>query len=84
MGEHILDLHFEMEGYRDRVLETLRQGTRKQDALDTNKHKYSQFYDDLADDFNTVVVVVKFGQADDGSANNFVLTAYQVYDYKVK
>ena len=29
---HILELHSEMEGCRDRLLETLRQGTRKQDT----------------------------------------------------
>lgn len=82
--EHILELHSEMDGCRYRLLETLRQGSRKQDAADPNKYKYSQFYDDLEEEFNTVIVVVKFGTSSDGTPNNFVLTAYQVYDYKVK
>ena len=81
---HILELHSEMEGGRERLMETLRLGSRKQDAFDPNKYKYSQSYDDLEGDFNTVVVVVKFGVAIDGLSNNFVLTAYQVLDYKVK
>ena len=78
--EHILE-HKEMDGYRDRVLEVLTNGVRKQKSREPNKYTYSLPYDDMESDFNTVVVVVKFGYNEDASSNNYVLTAYGIEDF---
>ncbi len=43
------------------MLETLRRGSRKRDAFDSAKFKYSQPFDDLPEPYTDVVVVVKFG-----------------------
>lgn len=80
--EHILELHDEMDGYRDHVLTTLRTGRRQQDAFDPGKYKYMKPFADLPAHFTHVVVVVKFSHREnlrgDEQVNNFVLTAYQV------
>jgi len=62
------------------VLDTLRQGRRKQDEYDLTKYKYSKAFSDLPFDYTHVVVVVKFGWQSDAPErpNNFVLTAYLV------
>ncbi len=78
--QHILD-HAEMQGYRDRVLEVVRTGKRKQKPREPDKYAYSLPYDDMGTGFNTLVVIVKFGYNEDGSANNYVRTAYGVDDY---
>ena len=74
-------LHVEMEGYRDRVLEVLKKGQRKQAPRQPDRFKYSLEYDDLEIPNNRIVVVVFFGYNTDGSPNNYVMTAYQVDDY---
>ena len=37
---HIVTYHPELEDYREEVLDTLRRGTRRQDAMEQNKYKY--------------------------------------------
>lgn len=79
---HILELHDEMDGYREHVFTTLRTGRRQQDAFDPSKYTYMKPFSDLPPDFTHVVVVVKFSRRENlrgnEQANNFVLTAYQI------
>ena len=75
--EHIVSVHDEMIDYGDRFISVLQTGKRKQDPLKMNVYKYSLPYDDLADQNNVLIVVVKFEKYENGGANNFVLTAYQ-------
>jgi len=75
--EHIISLHSEMEPFKDSLFETLKQGQRKQDAADMTTYKYSFAYNDLEQDNNFIIVVVKFKVDAHSGANNFVLTAYQ-------
>lgn len=76
--QHIADTHPHMIGYKEHLLQTLRTGRRKQDALDPTKYKYYKKFEDLEIGFNHVIVVVKCERAKD---NNFVLTAYQTFIY---
>ena len=61
------------------VLETLRKGTRRQDAFDRAKYKYVAEFPDLPTPYTHVVVVTKFGwSGSPPEVNNFVLTAYLI------
>ena len=80
---HICDEHPEMEPYRARVLDTLRLGRRFQDSIRPDVFLYYRDHSDLAHGNTTIVVVVRFGVRADGSPNNFVLTAYQVFRMRV-
>lgn len=75
--EHIVTGHAEIAQHIDRLFEALTTGKRKQDDLRMNVYVYTLAYDDLETENNFIEVVVKFGRNDDGSANNFVLTAYE-------
>lgn len=79
---HILETHEEMIYFRQQLVETLRNGQRRQDRFDPSKYKYSKPFPDLLDDFTHIIVVVKFSQRRTTRgverSNNFVLTAYQV------
>jgi hypothetical protein len=75
--EHALD-HPGMHGeLLDQVLQTIRQGARKQDAYDLTKFKYTRRVVNLPMRYTHIVVVVKFS-LHAGQPNNFVLTAYLV------
>lgn len=76
--QHIVDEHPEMEGFEQRVLDTLRLGRRFQDSVRPDVFLYSRDCPDLPAGNTTIVVVVRFGVRPDGGANNFVLTAYQI------
>jgi hypothetical protein len=76
--QHIVDTHPYMIGHEEHLLQTLRTGRRKQDALDVTKYKYYKKFKDLEGGFNHVVVIVKCEPVQD---NNFVLTAYQTFIY---
>ena len=69
---HIVTYHPELEDCREDVLETIRKGRRRQDALEPEKYKYIKRFDDLPMGYTHLVVVVKMIR------NNFVLTAYGV------
>jgi len=61
------------------VVDTLRNGGRKQDAYDPTKYKYTSEFLELPVPYTHVVVIVKFGwQGVPPHANNFVLTAYLI------
>lgn len=63
----------------DIVLETIRDGSRKQDKFMTTKFTYIREFYNLPNPYTHVVVVVKTGwQGDPPETNNFVLPAYLV------
>jgi hypothetical protein len=69
---HIVTYHPELEDCRDEVLETIRTGTRRQDAVEPEKYKYVKKFANLPLDYTHLVAVVKMVR------NNFVLTAYGI------
>ena len=81
--DHIVNRHPGMSNYRDHLLATLRTGRRKQDPFDPTKFKYYAPFDDLEPYYNHIVAVVKFSGQEiagrESHANNFVLTAYQIF-----
>ncbi len=82
--EHIVSEHPGMIGYRGQLLETLRRGRRRQEARDPTRYRYVSTFHDLSPGNNSIVVIVKFGVSTDGSANNFVLTAYQKFIHSLQ
>jgi hypothetical protein len=80
--QHALDHDWMSEELLETVLNTIKQGRRYQEALDPNKYRYYQAFDNLPGANNHVVVVVKFGfrlsEENEIVSNNFVLTAYLV------
>jgi len=77
--EHIQGRHDELRERLDDLLDTLRYGRRKQEALNPHQYRYWQAYDDLLYGFNHIVAVVVFRYDDAGIANNFVVTAWGAY-----
>ena len=76
--EHICDEHPEVRDYKHHVFEAIRRGRRFQDSIRPDVYLYYQDRADLPHGNTTVVVVVRFGYNQDGSENNFILTAYYV------
>ena len=77
--DHILEFHEEMAGFRAELLAVLRQGNRRQDALDPSVYIYFLAFGHLPGHNTHIIVVVKFALRTDSepaTANNFVLTAY--------
>ncbi|GAK56765.1 hypothetical protein U27_03729 [Candidatus Vecturithrix granuli] len=80
--QHIIDAmnHPEIEEYERVVKQTLQTGQRRQEPLNPRKYRYSQYYDDLPGDVNTIVVIVLFGVSCDNHGqthpNNYVVTAF--------
>ena len=69
MGDELLEI----------VLETIREGSRKQDKYIAAKFIYTREFFNLPDPYTHVVAVVKTGwQGVPPETNNFVLTAYLV------
>ena len=83
--DHILERHEELEGLFDEVLQTLRQGRRRQEALDPNRYRYYRPCALLPPAFNHIVVAVVFRQQETAEgvlrANNFVTSAWGVDIY---
>jgi len=81
--KHIVEWHDELDGRLDDVLNTLKQGRRKQEVRDPQRYRYRYPYDDLLYGYNHIVVVVVFSyrQLPNGSteSNNFVTTAWGQY-----
>lgn len=77
--EHITNPmnHPEMFDYEDELRETVRFGTRKQEALSPQKFRYTKAFDNLTSENTHIVAVVVFRLNDDLSPNNFIVTAYQ-------
>lgn len=66
---HIVTYHPELEDYREDVLDTIRKGRRRQDAMEPEKCKSVKRFNKLHMGCTHLVVVVKMIR------NNFVLTA---------
>jgi len=81
--KHITGRHEELIEHFDDVLDTLRKGRRKQEALDPSKYRYYRACDTLPPRFNHIIVAVvfKIQEQPNGSfvANNFVTSAWPVY-----
>ncbi len=81
--QHILESRPELEPYFDQVLDTLRTGYRKQDALIPNKYRYSRRVDALLPGNTHLVIVVVFQTQLDAEGryvpNNFVITGWATY-----
>ena len=67
---HIVTYHPELENCREKIIETIQKGRRRQDALELEKYKYIRKFNDLPLSYTHLVAVVKMIR------NNFVLTAY--------
>jgi hypothetical protein len=81
--QHIIDPinHPEMADHEAELKETIETGSRRQDALNPRKYRYTKAFDNLAVDNTHVVAVVLFGFSQDESgrpvSNNYLTTAYQ-------
>ena len=76
---HILERHDELEGRLSDLLDTLRYGQRRQEALEPQKYRYRRAYEDLRYGFNHIIVVVVFRFDQIAQPNNFVITAWGAY-----
>lgn len=80
--QHITDgeNHPEMADFEEHVKQALRKGHRQQEPLNPRKYRYSYPFDDLPDDFNSVVAIALFGfdvnEHGDTLPNNFIATAF--------
>ena len=77
--QHIVDEHPEMKGWEQKALDTLRLGRRFQDSARPDVFLYYRDFPDHPAGNTAIVVVVRVGFRPDGSANNFVLTAYRIF-----
>jgi hypothetical protein len=81
--EHIIEdiNHPEMQEYEEELKETVRTGTRKQDALNPQKYRYSKDFGNLPANNTHIVAIVLFSlrEIETGEivSNNFIVTAYQ-------
>jgi len=76
---HICEEHPEMSGFDNHVMETVQRGGRFQDSIRPDIFLYYRDFEDLSSGNTTIVVVVRFGFASDGSENNFIVTAYAIF-----
>ena len=72
---HIVEGHEELGEHFDDVLETVRKGRCKQDAILPHKYTYTCRCEDLPGDFDRIVVKVVFNPGN----NNFIVTAWPDY-----
>ncbi len=83
--QHIQTRHKELIGLFDEVLETLRRGRRRQEALDPSRYRYRYLCPALPPEFSHIVVAVvfRYKEQPDGTyvPNNFVTSAWGVYIY---
>ena len=77
--EHILDRHDELTGRLDDLLDTLRYGRRRREALDPQQYRYRRASDDLLYGFNHIIAIVVFRYDASGASNSFVVTAWGAY-----
>lgn len=81
--QHILESRPELEPHFDKLLETLRTGRRRQDALIPNKYRYYRRFDELLPENNHIVLIVVFKTELDERGryipNNFVVTGWANY-----
>lgn len=86
--QHILESRPELEPYFEQLVDTIRDGKRKQDPLIPNKYRYYKFHEKLLPENNHLVVVVIFKTSSDSQGiyqhNNFVVTAWANYILSTK
>ncbi len=79
---HIISGHRELRHHLDDVLNTIRQGRRRQQPTDPNSYVYRLRCDSLRPPYNGIMVVVAFRFESDEQgklmANNFVVTAWGI------
>jgi hypothetical protein len=84
--QHVLERHEELAGLLNQVLDTLRHGQRRQEALDPNRYRYHHPCAALPPGFSHIVVAVvfRYQEQPDGTriANNFVTSAWGVDIYR--
>ncbi len=68
--QHIIAGHWELTDLLDDVLNTIRFGTRRQDATDPARFRYSRRISNLPHGYTHVVVIVRFQRS------KFVITAF--------
>ncbi len=76
---HILESRPELEPFFEQLLETIRAGRRKQDAMIPNEYKYFKEFDSLLPANNHLVVIVVFKTKTENGhniPNNFVITGW--------
>ncbi len=73
--KHIVEGHEELSEHLDDVLDTVRKGHCKQDAILPYKYTYTRRCEDLPGDFDRIVVKVIFRP----EGNNFIVTAWPDY-----
>ncbi|MCX6050841.1 MAG: hypothetical protein NT075_37610 [Chloroflexi bacterium] len=78
---YIVERHDELTDRLPDLLDTVRYGDRKQDALEPQKYRYRRAYTNLMYGYNHIVAVVVFHYNDMGIPNNFVVTAWGAYIY---
>ena len=76
---HICEEHPEMTGLDNHVMETVERGGRFQDSIRPDIYLYYRDFEELPSDNTTIVVVIRFGFAVDGSENDFIVTANQIF-----
>ena len=83
--QHTLERHKELTGLLNEILETLRRGRRRQEALDPNRYRYRRPCAALPSEFSHIVVAVvfRYKEHSDGTRlpNNFVTSAWGVDIY---
>jgi hypothetical protein len=73
--KHIVEGHEELSEHLADVLDTVRKGHPKQDAILPYKYTYTLCCEDLPGDFDRIVVKVIFRP----EGNNFIVTAWPDY-----
>lgn len=73
--QHIIEGHEELSEHFDDVLETVRKGRCRQDAILPYKYSYTSRCEDLPGKFDRIVVKVIFRP----EGNNFIVTAWPDY-----
>ena len=81
--QHILASRPELEPHLDQLLDTLRTGERKQEALMSNKYRYAKRCEALLPENTHLVAMVIFQTRLDAQGqyvpNNFVVTGWATY-----
>ncbi|MBI5878589.1 MAG: hypothetical protein HZB53_13150 [Chloroflexi bacterium] len=67
---HIAEGHWELRGFRDEVLMTVRLGSRSQDRRDSTKYRYARSFSNLPAGYTHINVIVRLQPA------QFIITAY--------
>jgi hypothetical protein len=83
--QHALEKRPWLSTYLDDVLDAIRRGRRRQDSLNPRKYRYYWPCAVLEPEFNTLVVIVLFGEIADETgqtiSNNYVVNVWAVYRY---